>query len=214
MTRYTHIIWDWNGTLLDDVAWCMDCINKMLVRRGLPVISTVEAYRDVFGFPVKDYYRRAGFDFASEPFEDLAVEFMELYHGENAETALFPGAREVLSTLQAYGVRQIILSASEAENLKNQIKPFDLDKYFDEILGISHIYATSKIELGKTYIQRVKPDKAVLIGDTAHDMETAEALGVDCILAAGGHHNRASLEACGAPVVDKLADICGMITIN
>ncbi|MCL2773520.1 MAG: HAD family hydrolase [Oscillospiraceae bacterium] len=207
MKKYTHIIWDWNGTLLDDVGWCIACMNVMLKRRGLPILESVDAYHNVFGFPVKDYYSRVGFDFDKESFETLAVEYIELYDSDGSSASLFPDAKEILAEFHCGGIRQTVLSASELGNLLTQIKPFGIDIFFDEILGISDIYATGKIEIGKAYIERVKPEKAVLIGDTSHDKEAADALGIDCILVANGHQGKNTLMAVNAVIADCLLDI-------
>ena len=69
--RYTHIIWDFNGTILDDVQLGIRCVNTMLSKRGLPVLPDVEAYRQVFGFPIEAYYRRLGFDFEKEDYHTV-----------------------------------------------------------------------------------------------------------------------------------------------
>ncbi len=105
LNKYTHVIWDWNGTLLNDVAWCMTRINVMLKSRGLSTLDSIEMYHRVFGFPVKDYYERVGFDFEKEPFEALAAEYIELYHSNDNNLSLFPGAREVLFDLKHNGIR-------------------------------------------------------------------------------------------------------------
>ena len=207
MQKYTHIIWDWNGTLLDDVAWCMTSINVMLKKRGLPVLDSVEAYHRVFGFPVIDYYRRVGFDFEKESFEKLAAEYIELYHDTKSEASLFAEAKETLAEFQNKGIHQIVLSASELKNLLSQMKPFDIYVFFDEVLGIPDIFATSKLDLGKAYIKRTQPERAVLIGDTKHDKEVADALGVECILVANGHQSKNALLSVNAIVLDSLADV-------
>jgi len=207
MRKYTHVIWDWNGTLLDDVAWSMTSINIMLKKRGLPILDTVEAYHRVFGFPVIDYYRRVGFDFEMEPFEKLAAEYIELYHDNKNDASLFPEAKGILADFQNKGIHQIILSASEIKHLLSQMEPFDLSSFFDEILGISDIFATSKIDLGKVYVKRTLPERAVLIGDTIHDKEVADALGVECILVANGHQSINTLLSINTVVVDSLAEI-------
>ena len=53
--RYKHIIWDWNGTLLDDRWLCIEAINKTLTKRNMNTITDNE-YVELFCFPVKDYY--------------------------------------------------------------------------------------------------------------------------------------------------------------
>ncbi|MGN1100061.1 MAG: HAD family hydrolase, partial [Christensenellales bacterium] len=60
--EYGFIIYDWNGTLLDDTAMCHDMLNELLDSHGLPAVS-MEKYRQIFTFPIKKYYERAGFDF-------------------------------------------------------------------------------------------------------------------------------------------------------
>ena len=76
--RYKHIMWDWNGTLVDDAWLCVEIMNKSLEKRNLQTI-TVEDYRQVFKFPVKDYYVELGFDFQSEPFEVCGLEFIDAF---------------------------------------------------------------------------------------------------------------------------------------
>jgi phosphoglycolate phosphatase len=95
----------------------------------------------------------------------------------------------------------------------SQIEPFGIEHYFDEILGISDIFATSKIDMGKEYIRRVMPQKAVLIGDTLHDKEVADALGVDCILVANGHQSKETLLSCEVTVIDRLLDVVKLLGI-
>jgi len=178
----------------------------MLEKRGLSALQSVDAYRRLFGFPVIDYYKRVGFDFDKEPFETLAAEFIALYHADS-NAGLFPQAPEILDRFQRGGIRQIILSASEINNLTTQIKPFGIGGYFDEVLGISNVFATGKIEIGKSYMERAQPRKAVLIGDTLHDKEVADKLGVDCVLIAKGHQGKESLVSCGANVLDCLSEL-------
>ncbi len=62
------IVWDWNGTLLNDVDLCFSCINRLLVSHDLKPLDTLSQYREVFTFPIEDYYKRVGFDFDKIPF--------------------------------------------------------------------------------------------------------------------------------------------------
>ena len=74
---FEHIIWDWNGTLLDDVDYCRSIINTILIKNNLPQLS-FDRYREVFTFPVQDYYKEAGFDFNKVSFE-IINESIALY---------------------------------------------------------------------------------------------------------------------------------------
>ena len=77
-TQYQHIIWDWNGTLLNDGWLFVDVMNSILLNRKMKTI-TLEKYRQIFGFPVKEYYINLGFDLEKEPFEICGLEFINEY---------------------------------------------------------------------------------------------------------------------------------------
>ncbi|MDR1629751.1 MAG: HAD hydrolase-like protein [Oscillospiraceae bacterium] len=204
--QFSHIIWDWNGTLLDDVHCCFECINRMLARRGLKTLENLEEYHGVFTFPVIGYYKKLGFDFEKEPFEELSVEYMDSYvHKAQAECGLHRNTEIVLARIAESGIRQVVLSASKSDILKEQTHRFPACSVFEEILGNDNIYANGKIEIALDYICRAKVQKALLVGDTLHDHEVARAIGADCVLIANGHHSRSVLRQCGAAVLDDIA---------
>jgi phosphoglycolate phosphatase len=179
----------------------------MLSKRGLTTLDGILAYHNVFCFPVIDYYKKIGFDFKKEPFEILAVEYIDSYYSGESRCALYDGAEEILREIHAKGAGQIILSASEINNLRGQLSRFDIVKYFDEILGISDIYAGSKTEIGLDFIRRSNVKNALLVGDTEHDFQTARALGADCVLIASGHQSREKLLSCGVRVLDDVSEV-------
>ena len=77
--KYTDIVWDFNGTLLDDIRAGIDAVNEMLARRDLATIQSVEQYRELFCFPIIDYYAKLGFDFEKEDYYSvLAPEWVAL----------------------------------------------------------------------------------------------------------------------------------------
>jgi len=206
MLKYSHIIWDWNGTLFDDVAWCIKVINTMLAKRGIATLRNVADYHNAFCFPIIQYYKNLGFDLKSEPFEDLAAEYISLYHSDKSgNCGLYPDTLTVLDYIRKNGITQTILSASETSNLLSQIDEFHISHYFDEILGLSNIYAKSKIDIGLDYIARKGVSNAILIGDTKHDYEVANALGADCILIANGHQSKEALLSCHTLVLDDIS---------
>ncbi|MDR1690102.1 MAG: HAD hydrolase-like protein [Clostridiales bacterium] len=212
MKKYQLVIWDWNGTLLNDVNWCVDVINAMLAKRRLKTLDGLKAYQGVFGFPIIDYYKKLGFDFEEEPFGVLAKEYIELYHSKNSGgCGLHKNAVSVLDTLNKHVVTQVVLSASEIGNLRKQMSGFNIDFYFDEVLGLCDIYAKSKVEIGLDYINRKRIGRAVLIGDTQHDAEVASKIGADCLLVCSGHHSREKLEELAFPVLDDVAQVLDYI---
>lgn len=207
------ILWDWNGTLLDDVELCVDALNRLLAQHDYPQRYDHEQYRAIFGFPIEDYYIRAGFDFTKHSFADLAAKYMEDYVPASAACPLADGAREALDAFQAAGLRQVVLSASMLPTLQRQVEERGIAPYFDRLLGLGDIYAKSKVELGLRFMKEegIDPARAVMIGDSVHDFEVAQAMGTACVLQCGGHQNRETLESTGAPVVEGLREAAQLI---
>lgn len=212
----SHIVWDWNGTLLDDVALCLSALNSVGKRRGVPPL-TLERYRGIFTFPVIDYYKAAGFDFAHEPFSAPAEEWVAAYK-EGVRTLARPygGAVDVLDRLSRAGFRQTLLSAHEHGLLVELVRHFGLDGHFDKVMGIGDIYAAGKRELGLAWLAEsgFAPEAVLMIGDTLHDNEVAEAMGVRCILIASGHQSRERLGEAGVPVLDSVADVPAFLGVE
>lgn len=205
--KYSHIIWDFNGTILNDVEVGIKSANILLGRRNLPLLKSREQYQSVFGFPIIDYYKRLGFDFNKESFDDLAVEWVDIYMSLEKHATVFNGVKEKLLEFKNSGYHQIILSATELNMLKGQLDRLEIGDYFENILGLDNIHAFSKVEIGKEWIKKEKPHKAVFIGDTVHDSETANAMGVDCILIASGHQPYETLKQCNVPVLKTIGDL-------
>lgn len=203
--KYKYIVWDWNGTLFDDAHVCIDVMNGMLQRRGLAEL-TPERYREIFAFPVEDYYKAAGWDFSREPFAELAVEYITEYLRRAAECGLRQGAEEVLEELRERGHIQLIVSASEAAALMEQVRSCGIEGYFEAVLGLGNVFAATKDGLAREYMRAggIAPEEVVFIGDTAHDWQVARAIGCDCILIEGGHMSRQRLRETGCKILPAL----------
>ncbi|MFO7617836.1 MAG: HAD hydrolase-like protein [Bacteroidales bacterium] len=204
----SHIIWDWNGTLLNDKWLCIESINTLLLQRGLAPIDE-NRYAGIFGFPVKSYYERAGFDFTSEPYEKPAMEFIRLYDERRTECALQPGAQGVLEAVRRLGIGQSLLSASEKGVLEEMTAHHGIRGYFDHLKGLNDHYAHGKEDLGRELMLQIgcRPEEVLMVGDTCHDSEVAAALGLECILYTGGHHPEDRLMRCGRILLNRLEAI-------
>ncbi len=203
------IIWDYNGTLLDDLSIGVQSINQMLLKRRLPLLSE-ESYREVFTFPVKTYYETVGFNFNKEDWDVTAKEFIALYSSFLPNSNIFPEAIQLLSHFKTLDKKQFILSAMEQNMLNHSVKTENIDGFFSEVSGIDDIYASSKIENGIKMIQehQLNPKEVCLLGDTVHDYEVSQELGCQCILIAAGHQSIKKLKQTGCPiVVNHLKDI-------
>ncbi len=210
---YRHIIWDWNGTLLDDKWLCIESINTLLQTRNLPKIDE-NIYDRIFRFPVKDYYQDAGFDFSMEPFEIPAMEFIELYDNRKKECRLQPDALETLDSFSRMGATQYLLSASETGVLEEMTTHFGISHYFTQIKGLDNHYAQGKKDLGQELMRSINApaDSIVMVGDTCHDKEVADLLGVKVILLTHGHFPEERLISCGSLLINNLIELRQVIS--
>ena len=213
--NYRHIIWDWNGTLLDDLDYSIGVMNSLLGRRGLPRLDRAR-YHAVFDFPVCDYYARLGLDVSQDNFSVLGQEWMTRYDAQRLDCPLQPDARRLLAAVQAAGLTQSILSAYPHGTLVEIVGHFGLADHFTHLSGLDNIYAHSKAELGRAQVTKLglPPREILLIGDTLHDRDVARELGVDCVLVAAGHHPAEKLRRHHDRVLDSLADLPSVPGLN
>jgi len=206
------IIWDFNGTLIDDLDAVVASVNTQLVRRGLSALTSSE-YREVFGFPVEDYYRRIGLEFESETMADLAADFFAEYTPRLMTCSLHDGVADVLETLADAGVRQFVLSAMEEGMLRSMLRHVGIDGFFEDIYGLADQEATSKITRGEELLRDlgIDPAAALLIGDTDHDAEVGVALGVSTILVARGHQAEGRLRAANGRVLGDIRELPSLL---
>jgi phosphoglycolate phosphatase len=206
--NFEHIIWDWNGTLLNDTVLSLNIINELLTSKNLKTLS-LEEYRLIFDFPVKNYYEKAGFNFNEYSFQEVGKQWMDEYEIRKGETDLFEGTKDVLDYISSLGIGQSILSAYSLETLIEMINDHGLTKYFKHITGLDHIYATGKLVIGRELIKKIDVplQKIVLIGDTLHDHDVADDLGIKCILIANGHQSRERLLQSGDPVLNDMREL-------
>jgi phosphoglycolate phosphatase len=210
LEEYEHIIWDWNGTLFNDVELCHSIMNKLLAQQSKATI-TLEQYKNIFTFPVIEYYKLAGHTFETISFEELGKQFIDEYESRKNECGLFPEVYYILKYFQENNIKQYLLSAYKQDLLDETLDFYDLKKYFTTVIGLDNIYATSKVHLGKQLVSSITRNgsnqQMLLIGDTEHDLEVAQAIGVDCIIIAAGHQSREKLSSIsGISILDNLED--------
>ncbi|MBR5515414.1 MAG: HAD family hydrolase [Clostridia bacterium] len=208
--KYTHILWDFNGTIIDDVATGIKSVNTLLERRGLPVIESLERYHSVFTFPITRYYTNLGFDFDKEPFADIAIEWTEQNEENIKKAPLHKDVRKAFEFFKSQNIPQIILSATKKDMLVNHIKGLGVAEYFDEFLGLDNIHAESKVAIGEEWINKNPGAVPLMIGDTTHDSEVAQKMGCECVLIAKGHQSKKTLLATGRRVYDSLEELLSL----
>lgn len=205
--KIRHIIWDWNGTLLNDNWLSIKAINILLKKYDIPMINQ-EKYLEIFTFPVIEYYKKLGFDFNQTPFSIIGTEFIKEYTDRMFEADLQDGAREILNYFHEIGISQSLLSAAKQQMLDNLMKFHKLEKYFLKVSGLTDHYANSKVGAGKSWTKELgyDPREILLIGDTLHDVEVADEIGSECVLIAQGHTKYERLKSSSKNVFHNLHD--------
>ena len=203
-----YVLWDFNGTLINDVDACLQNMNNLLEKHNKKTID-LDTYRSVFTFPVIDYYKSVGIIEIDEEFEPIAHEWMDGYYAMEKDLEIFDETIDNLERVHRLGLKQGVLSASSTKQLRRLLDKFSLTQYMDHILGLDDIYAKGKVEIGLEFIRKyhLSPNQMVLIGDTLHDYEVATKMGIQCILFSGGHQSYKILSQTGCPVVKKINDV-------
>ena len=204
-----YVLWDWNGTLLDDVPAAFNTANAMLRRRGLPQI-TRERYREAFGFPVRDFYAAVGFRLDEENWDAMAVEYHDLLRSDPAQR-LRDGAMAALECVRQAGAGQSIISALRQDMLDADTAKAGVRPFMDRVWGVDNLDGATKLSRARALMKelRLDPSATVMIGDTLHDLETARELGAACVLADVGHQSLACRVPAGVPTVGSLAAAAG-----
>jgi phosphoglycolate phosphatase len=204
----SHVVWDWNGTLLDDVSASVAAMNRMLARRNMAALHE-ERYRDIFEFPVRRYYDALGFDFSREDWDALAREYHDEYEDCARTAPLRAGIMDTLQACRAAGLGMSVLSASELSILTRMMAERAMPGFFQSVCGLSNLHAVSKLELGRKLLAEtgIPAANVLFVGDTVHDYEVARELNCRCLLLAGGHQSRQRLSACGAMVAEDAAAV-------
>ena len=200
-----HIIWDWNGTLLDDLSIAVSAISKVLVKKNMPPLG-IEKYQEIFGFPIKSYYEKLGLATDDKNFHLLSHEFHKNYDNEFSSCGLHRGVEVFLQEVKALNITQSILSAAQQEWLVKQLQHFGIHDYFNHVFGLTDFLGQSKVTRGLQLIEQAGFDRTatIMIGDTDHDVEVARELGIDVVIYADGHQSIERFVHLKVPVLNRL----------
>ncbi|MCR5183238.1 MAG: HAD family hydrolase [Opitutales bacterium] len=213
LKNYKHIIWDWNGTLLNDFLLCVDCLNEQLQKLQLPH-CTPERYREIFDFPLINTYRALGFPVGDpQHFQQICADFMNSYEKRRHNCHLHDGARNFIHRISKMGIGQSIFSAYSHDRLAPVIAEYDLDPYFSCLSGANDLKG-DKIARGPAHLRQIgcDPSQVLYVGDTTHDFQAARFMGIDCVIIYHGELAQMSYpRICnlGVPVIRHYTDLLG-----
>ena len=211
--NYEHIIWDWNGTVIDDARLCVQILNDELLKRGLPVID-FKYYQENFSFPVNLFYKKIGLPSMGNRYDELNLIFITKYKENYRFCNLHTNVQFVLNKLTNLGVEQSVLSAGKETDITEFVEYFRLLHCFSTVSGVRNIRASGKKEISEYHRQMIRcsTDKILLVGDTVHDLEIADHLGIDCILFSNGHNSHDVLLAKTSRVINSYEKLLQFIS--
>ncbi len=205
------IMWDFNGTIIDDVKPALYSVNDMLTKRGLPEIN-IEQYYSYMDTPIIKFYENV-LDVEKETFETIASEFASGYKKHIPVNCLMENVEKVLKYAKDNGIKQYLLSSSNETTVTTMINKYNLNNYFDVVSGANNHSADSKIERGKKLISdyKINIENLIIIGDTLHDYHFAREINSKCILTTRGHQGKEQFKESNVIIIDDMIEVLSYI---
>lgn len=205
-----RVVWDWNGTLFDDLHIVVEAVNRGIRPWRVEPI-TLEDYREHYTRPVREFYTRLlGRQVTHEEWVDLDRRFHDGYRELLQRADLNPGAWAALESVRRAGIPQSLLSMFPHDELVPIVERLGIAGFFDRIDGLRGPTGGAKAayleEHLRSLIGDTAPSNVLVVGDTPDDAVAAAHVGAECVLFHNGSHHRSELEASGVQVVTSLAD--------
>lgn len=192
-----HVVWDWNGTLWDDLPQVHLAVNAALLEVGAPTLGMSEYIR-LFTRPLPLFYRRVlGRDITDSEWERINHRFETSYAAGLDHAGLASEASRALETVARSGATQSILSLYPHQPLNGLVRKLGIAHYFTRVDGLRGLPGRSKVGLFGSHIEAaaagIPPHRVVMVGDTDDDLVAAREAGSTCILV--NHHGDQALGA-------------------
>jgi phosphoglycolate phosphatase len=193
MSAKKHIVFDWNGTLLDDIHALHSCTNKLLESEGHAPVD-IHAFRSSYDIPFRRFYEN--FRFTGEQIDKLmSLEnsaFHEHYEPLADRAGLRPGAVELFDHAKANGIDMLILSNHLVDPIKAQLRRLEVESYFKAVLA----YADRTVQFrDMTKGERLRrfrmnggghPPEALIVGDSLEEIDIAREQNLISVAITGG----------------------------
>jgi len=215
MVPIHNIVWDWNGTLVDDAWVFVKTMNHLLQKTNLPPTS-LEDYKKNFCFPVEAYWKKIGFSLTEDEFNKKNAFFITQYQKRMFLPLLHPGIKKLLFSLNRKKIQQFVLSASEHSLLQKSIEHYGLKSLFIDCLGVNNLNAKGKESVGKKLLNKhnLNNKHTLFIGDTEYDVRVGEALGCRVVLVSFGHISHTRLLKTKKPVFSCIKELSSFLLSN
>lgn len=202
-----HVIWDWNGTLFQDLDITVESVNEALAIVGAGPIDAGR-YRDHYTRPVQRFYETVlGGELRPVEWQRIDAAFHAAYRRRIAAARLTPDAAAALGAVRAAGATQSLLSMWRHDDLIGFVTPLGVAAFMERIDGNRDDAGGTKTAHLRRHVAALAAagvGPGLVIGDALDDAAAAAAVGVACVLYDGGSHHRSELDAAGVPVAPTL----------
>lgn len=194
MRRYSAVVFDWDGTVMDSTHSIVISIQSACVDIGLPVPDAEQA-RWVIGLSLESALYRAVPTLTAEQLPQFVESFRKHYLQKDGELYLFDGILDMFSEIRQRQVVTAVATGKSRKGLDRALARLQLQDYFritrcaDE--SVSKPDPTMLLEIMEAL--SLPPERILMVGDTTHDLEMAARAGVDSVAVTYGAHDRATL---------------------
>ncbi|MDB6079835.1 MAG: hypothetical protein JWO82_3582 [Akkermansiaceae bacterium] len=184
---FRNLIFDWSGTLVDDMGPVIEATNHVFGTYGLPGLDR-EQFRLKFRLPYRDFYAEM---LPGVPLEELEVHFRQGFSASAVPVTILPHAREKLEWCRDHGIRTFILSSMDSDAFHWQLKDLDLEEFFEATYsGV----VDKREKIGEILLaHQLDPAETAFVGDMTHDVETARHASLTSIAVLTGYTHAGAL---------------------
>lgn len=202
-----HIVWDWNGTILDDNHVMLDSVNEVCRHYGRPEIN-METWRDALCRPLwRCYGKILERELTWDDWSNIEQIYHDAYRKYIAQCRLAVDAHGILDSAKNSGFSQSLLSMGFHDDVTAQIDRFSIQDFFVRIDGVlDPVAGGKKAEYLATHLERMNmpPEHCVVVGDVVDDADAAHRVGAECVLVTTGMSGYEELRESGFPVESSL----------
>ena len=187
--RYDLLIFDWDGTLMDSAGTIVACIQQSSADLGWPVPSR-EAASHIIGLGLKEAVESLFPDKTEAEHPALVERYRYHYLSQDHEIQLFEGARELIAELHQRGHLLAVATGKARRGLDRAFGHSGLAPFFHASRTADETFSKPHPAMIEELLDElmVPPERALMIGDTSHDLEMARNAGIDSLAAGYGAH--------------------------
>jgi phosphoglycolate phosphatase len=194
--RFELIVFDWDGTLADSTALIVHAIQRAFAEVGLPVPDRAAASY-VIGYGLADAMRYLAPDATPAQVAGIVEAYRDFYLSRDGEICLFDGVADSLAALKAEGHLLAVATGKSRKGLDRALVATGLGAYFDLTRCADECHSKPHPQMLHEILEELDqpPERAVMVGDTVHDLQMAANAGVPAVGVSYGAHEKQSLAA-------------------